>query len=81
MRLFLISCSWIIGAGYHNVAKALALEGMLAFGHDHAGHGQSEGIPAYIDSVDDYVDDLVDHCLVSINLFFNHSVSYFPNIF
>ena len=52
------------GAGYHNVAKALASEGMLAFGHDHAGHGQSEGIPAYIDSVDDYVDDLVDHCLV-----------------
>jgi len=52
-----------LGAGYHNVAKALASEGMLAFGHDHAGHGQSEGIPAYIDSVDDYVDDLVDHCL------------------
>jgi len=52
-----------LGAGYHNVGKALASEGMLAFGHDHAGHGRSEGIQAYIDSVDDYVDDLVDHCL------------------
>ena len=34
-------------------------------GHDHAGHGRSEGIPAYIDTVDDYVDDLIDHCMVS----------------
>ena len=39
---------------------------MLAFGHDHAGHGRSEGIQAYIETVDDYVDDLVDHCMVMI---------------
>ena len=62
-RLAILTCL-ITGAGYHNVGKALASEGMLAFGHDHAGHGRSEGIQAYIASVDDYVDDLVDHCLV-----------------
>ena len=53
----------LIGA-YHGIGDALASDGILAFGHDHAGHGLSEGIPAYIDSVDDYVDDVIDHCMV-----------------
>ena len=53
---------------------------MLAFGHDHAGHGRSEGIQAYIETVDDYVDDLVDHCMVILYqhfyniLWFNKSI-------
>ena len=33
------------------------------FGHDHAGHGQSEGNRANIASVDEYADDVVQHCL------------------
>ncbi len=49
---------------YHTVGEALAEANILAFGHDHVGHGQSEGIPAYIESVDEYVDDLIQHCQV-----------------
>ena len=50
-------------ANYHSIGEALAAEGVLAFGHDHVGHGRSEGIRAYIDTVDEYVDDLIDHCM------------------
>ena len=42
----------------------MASEGILAFGHDHAGHGRSDGFRAYIETVDEYVDDLIDHCMV-----------------
>jgi len=49
---------------YHKIGGALASENILAFGHDHLGHGLSEGEPAYIEAVDDYVDDLVFHCQV-----------------
>ncbi len=42
----------------------MAEANILAFGHDHVGHGQSEGISAYIESVDEYVDDLINHCQV-----------------
>ena len=50
---------------YHSVGNALAAKGILAFGHDHSGHGKSEGIQAYIETVDDYVADLIAHCDVS----------------
>ena len=36
---------------------------MVVFGHDHLGHGESEGKRAYIENVDQYVDDLVQHCM------------------
>ena len=36
---------------------------MVVFGHDHLGHGESEGKRAYIENVDHYVDDLVQHCM------------------
>ena len=49
---------------YHTIGEELANDNILAFGHDHIGHGQSDGIPAYIEDVDDYVDDLVEHCKV-----------------
>ena len=58
------NCSLILG-NYHSIGEALSSEGVLAFGHDHVGHGRSEGIQAYIDSVDQYVDDMIDHCTVS----------------
>jgi hypothetical protein len=60
----LIQTSYVFSGNYHAIAEALAESGILAFGHDHVGHGQSEGIPAYIESVDDYVNDLVYHCQV-----------------
>jgi len=47
---------------YHSLGQALAARGLLAFGHDHAGHGKSDGKRAYIDSVDDFVLDMLDHC-------------------
>jgi len=34
------------------------------FGHDHIGHGCSEGKRAYIENVDDFVDDVIHHCMV-----------------
>ena len=32
------------------------------FGHDHVGHGASQGKRAYIEDVDHYVDDVLEHC-------------------
>ena len=32
------------------------------FGHDHVGHGASQGKRAYIEDVDHYVDDVIEHC-------------------
>jgi len=51
---------------YHSLGNALASAGFLAFGHDHAGHGKSEGMRACVESVDDFVTDVVDHCQVMV---------------
>lgn len=48
---------------YVSVGEALAASGILAFGHDHIGHGLSSGEAAYIESVDHFVVDTVRHCL------------------
>ena len=37
--------------------------GMVVFGHDHIGHGESDGSRAYIENVDHYVDDVITHCM------------------
>ena len=37
--------------------------GMVVFGHDHMGHGESDGSRAYIEDVDHYVDDVITHCM------------------
>ena len=36
----------------------------LVFGHDHIGHGESDGKRAYIENVDHYVDDLIEHSML-----------------
>lgn len=47
---------------YEDLALRLTATGLLAFGHDHVGHGRSEGVRGYIETVDDYVDDVLHHC-------------------
>lgn len=49
---------------YKEIADILAGKGYLVFGHDHIGHGESEGKRAYIEDVDDYVDDLIQHSMI-----------------
>jgi len=47
---------------YEGLAQQLADKGLLVFGHDHQGHGRSEGKRAFIETVDDYVQDVLRHC-------------------
>lgn len=47
---------------YEELAQRFAAEGILAFGHDHVGHGRSDGIRCHVDSVMDYGKDILQHC-------------------
>ena len=46
---------------YDGLAAPLAQLGLLVFGHDHQGHGRSEGRRAYIDTVEEFVTDVIRH--------------------
>lgn len=48
---------------YNEIGKLLGTKGMMVFGHDHLGHGESDGKRAYIENVDYYVDDVIQHCM------------------
>jgi len=43
---------------YENIAKFLVKEGYGVETWDHRGHGKSKGLTAYINSFDEYLDDL-----------------------
>lgn len=47
---------------YHPIASFLNEHGMYVFGHDHIGHGKSDGKRVYIENVDHYSDDVIQHC-------------------
>jgi len=47
---------------YEQLALEGTRRGFLCFGHDHVGHGQSEGERVQIGAMSDYVDPVVSHC-------------------
>ncbi len=46
---------------YSELAGRMVSSGLLAFGHDHAGHGQSGGKRAIVHDIDDYANDVFMH--------------------
>ncbi|KAK2721648.1 monoglyceride lipase-like [Artemia franciscana] len=46
---------------YDELGRKFAKEGILAFGHDHIGHGLSDGERVHVDVVDEYVVDVFIH--------------------
>ena len=47
---------------YSGLAQALARDKMLIFGHDHLGHGLSDGQRGYIKDLEIYVNHVFFHC-------------------
>jgi len=47
---------------YNQLAESARGSGILAFGHDHVGHGRSEGERVQISDYEDYTEPLLTHC-------------------
>jgi len=47
---------------YESLAKAGMDKGILCFGHDHTGHGLSEGERVQVESMEEYVRPVLEHC-------------------
>ena len=50
---------------YHTLAMKMVAKDLLVFGHDHVGHGRSEGDRASIKTKDQWSHDVNSHCKVS----------------
>ena len=49
---------------YRAVAEAGVEAGLLMFGHDHLGHGRSQGERAQVGDIGEYVGPVIQHCQV-----------------
>ena len=47
---------------YTQLAEEGRKRGLLCFGHDHVGHGQSEGERVQVGDMAEYVDPVITHC-------------------
>ena len=47
---------------YEQLALEGTKRGFLCFGHDHIGHGRSEGERVQLNDMSEYVDPVVTHC-------------------
>jgi len=47
---------------YDGVAMRGAEQGVLCFGHDHTGHGDSEGPRVQVSHMDEYISPILEHC-------------------
>lgn len=56
--LIIVHGAWEHALRYKNVINKVVPEGLVVWSYDHRGHGQSEGRPIFVDSFDDYLDDL-----------------------
>jgi len=56
---------------YERVAKAGAAQGLLCFGHDHTGHGLSQGERVQVAGMDEYIKPVIEHS--------NNMVSQYPD--
>ena len=48
--------------GYSELAEVGKSEGFLVFGHDHVGHGLSEGERALVGDMGELTDPVIQHC-------------------
>ena len=51
-----------LGPGYTELAEVGMSEGFLVFGHDHVGHGLSEGERALVGDMGQLTDPVIQHC-------------------
>ena len=47
---------------YTQLAEEGSKRGLMCFGHDHVGHGQSEGERVQVGDMAEYVDPVITHC-------------------
>ena len=61
---------------YDELCRNLASNGILAFSHDHRGHGRTGGERVHINSLEDYVKPMLFH-IKKLSLDFNNELPVF----